>query len=77
MTKVPCDKFAHFTLGALIFALSYPLSGWYALLTVALVAVVKEVYDRYTPNHTSDYKDAIATVMGALVVSIPVYLGVL
>lgn len=69
--KLPYDKALHFIIGALVFAVSFPIFGWYALAITASVAVIKEFYDRFTPNHVSDIKDAIATLLGALVVAIP------
>lgn len=45
--------------------------GWYALLGVVMVAIAKEVYDHSNPNHTVDWKDAMATVAGGLLVAIP------
>lgn len=69
--KLPYDKSLHFIIGALVFAMTFPVFGWYALAIVACIAVIKEFYDRFTPNHVSDFRDAIATFAGALVVAIP------
>lgn len=58
------DKFQHFVLGALVaFSPVYPLAA------VLIVAFGKELYDFYHKDkHTCDAMDAIATIVGGLVV---------
>ena len=66
--KVPVDKQAHFLAGASI-ASTVALYGFPVLglsLTV-LAAIVKELYDA-TGKGTPDIWDAVATVLGGLVV---------
>ena len=64
---VPLDKQAHFWSGAILgFLFNYVIGCW-ALLLVAIVAGAKEWYDYKHPNHTSDFYDWVATVLGAIV----------
>ena len=46
----------------------------YGLLLAVIGAVVKEIYDYRHPNHTADWKDAVATTLGGLLGYI-IYLG--
>ena len=69
--KLPYDKALHMLVGVVVFAVVYLIVGWYALLGVVVVATAKEVYDYFTPNHTVDWKDAMATIIGGLLVAIP------
>jgi drug/metabolite transporter (DMT)-like permease len=40
--------------------------GYWAILVVALIALAKEVYDYNHPNHTADFLDWVATVLGGV-----------
>jgi hypothetical protein len=63
---VPLDKQAHFFTGAIGgFLFNYAIGCW-AILVVALIALAKEVYDYKHPNHTADFYDWLATVLGGL-----------
>jgi len=65
MSKIQKDKLLHMVYGTVIFLfLNLLLSDMNALLSVFLIATIKEVYD-YLNNdkHTVDYKDALATVV--------------
>lgn len=61
------DKLYHFIAGFIITL----LIGYYipilGLVTGLVVAMLKEVYDYYKPNHTCDANDFIATVLGTTV----------
>lgn len=58
------DKLEHFILGAVV-----AFSPIYPLLAVIIVAFGKELYDYYHKDkHTCDAMDAIATIVGGLVV---------
>ena len=65
--KVPVDKFMHFVTGAILAFVAYFVIGYWALLLVAIVAGAKEWYDYKHPNHTADFYDWVATVLGAIV----------
>lgn len=58
------DKIVHMGFGAIA-----ALSPWYPILAVLVVAFGKEVYDYYhRDKHTPDGLDAIATIVGGMVV---------
>lgn len=58
------DKIVHMGFGAIA-----ALSPWYPMVAVLVVAFGKEVYDYYhRDSHTPDGADAIATIVGGLVV---------
>lgn len=61
------DKALHFLVGLVITATIAMYSPLLGLLVGIVVAVLKEVYDYYTPNHTCDAMDAIATFVGCIV----------
>ena len=63
---VPLDKQAHFWTGSILGFISYFLFGYWALVVVALIALLKEVYDYNHPNHTADFWDWVATVLGGI-----------
>lgn len=66
--KVPADKQAHFLCGLVIAALLTPFIGAYSILVVAIIALLKEVYDYLHKDiHTPDFWDWVATVLGGLV----------
>lgn len=65
---VPADKQMHFICGVVIAALSASLIGAYSIALVAIVALLKEVYDHANKNlHTSDVWDWVATALGGVV----------
>ncbi len=53
------DKLLHFLAGMFIYAIG-------GLLLVAIVGYLKEVHDSYKEEHTADYNDFLATVLGGL-----------
>ena len=66
--KVPCDKQMHFIGGLVIAALLTPFIGAYSIVVVAIVALLKEVYDFLHPeSHTADGLDFLATTIGGAV----------
>ena len=66
--KVPCDKQMHFIGGLVIAALLTPFIGAYSIVVVAIVALLKEIYDYLHKDiHTPDFWDWVATVLGGLV----------
>jgi hypothetical protein len=65
--KVPVDKFMHFIGGLVIAALLTPFIGAYSILVVAIVALLKEIYDYLHKDiHTPDFWDWVATVLGGV-----------
>ena len=65
---VPVDKFMHILGGFVIGAVLTPFMEWHAVVFVALVAMLKEIYDYIHRNiHTPDLWDWVATVLGGLV----------
>ncbi len=80
---IPHDKALHALGGALLAAVLYPallyigahqaLTG--TLILVVGVGLIKEVYDAaHADRHTADFMDALATILGGLLVTLPVYL---
>ena len=66
--KVPADKQAHFLCGLVIAALLTPFIGAYSIVVVAIIALLKEIYDYLHKDiHTPDFWDWVATVLGGLV----------
>ena len=64
---VPLDKQAHFFTGVLGGAGIAYFFGFYAGVSViTILAFAKEVYDYKHPNHTADFWDWVATVLGAI-----------
>ena len=68
------DKANHAFHGLFTYSMVSLYSPLLAIIIVAILGIGKEVYDYYIPNHTSDYMDAVYTVVPSLVVYI---LGVL
>jgi hypothetical protein len=65
--KVPCDKQMHMLSGFIIAAVLTPFIGAYSILVVAIVALLKEIYDYLHKNiHTPDFWDWVATVIGGV-----------
>ncbi len=66
--KVPADKQMHFLCGLVIAALLTPFIGAYTIVVVAIIALLKEIYDYLHKDiHTPDFWDWVATVLGGLV----------
>ena len=63
---VRADLQAHFWTGSILGFVSYIFIGCWALVVVALIALLKEVYDYKHPNHTADFWDWVATVLGGI-----------
>ena len=72
LNSIPSDKVAHCLGGVVLFAIGQ-LFG-YGLFLAVLGAITKEIYDYLHPNHTADWKDAVATTLGGLLGYI-IYLG--
>jgi hypothetical protein len=66
--RVPADKQAHALAGFIIAAVLTPFIGLYAVVVVAIIAALKEIYDALHPDsHTADFWDWVATTLGGLV----------
>ena len=66
--KIPADKQIHFICGLVIAALLTPFIGAYSIVVVAIIALLKEIYDYLHKDiHTPDFWDWVATVLGGLV----------
>ena len=63
---VRADLQAHFWTGSILGFLAFLFIGCWALVIVALIALLKEVYDYKHPNHTADFWDWVATVLGGV-----------
>jgi len=76
--SIPQDKQLHAAAGAIGYAGGYHIAKaldlkhprLWALAGVVALGIGKEVYDKRHPSsHTSDHKDALATVAGGIMVS--------
>jgi VanZ family protein len=69
------DKANHFVYGAVITSL---LTCFHdvsvGIIVCAVIALLKEFYDSMHPSHRPEIKDAVATILGGLVVALP-YMG--
>lgn len=84
---LPQDKANHVVYGAVIAALSLvggtifraPMLPFalIALAAVVAVAILKELVDRRSTNHTPDAMDAVATIAGGLVVVAPAFVSMI
>lgn len=64
---IPQDKANHAIYGALIFfVLQFFVAPIIALFAVAIVAFLKEVYDRVTHSGNSEVLDFLVTIAGAI-----------
>jgi hypothetical protein len=63
---VPLDKQLHFLAGGFIAALAFPFGLVVAALLSSSAAIGKEIWDYYG-NGTPDVWDAVATLIGAVV----------
>jgi hypothetical protein len=65
--KVPADKQMHFIGGLVIAALLTPFIGAYSIVVVAIIALLKEIYDYLHKDiHTPDFWDWVATTLGGV-----------
>jgi hypothetical protein len=65
--RVPADKQMHFIGGLVIAVLFTPFIGAYSITVVAIVALLKEIYDYLHKDiHTPDFWDWVATVLGGI-----------
>lgn len=60
------DKLIHFVAGLLVSISALYVQQLVALLLVCCVAVGKEIYDYFHPNHTPCALDAIVTICGGI-----------
>lgn len=69
--RVPADKQMHTISGAILGLMLYPVIGIdLGLQTIIVIALGKEVYDYYNRDiHTPDIWDAVATVIGGIVMA--------
>jgi hypothetical protein len=67
--KIPvrADLQAHFWCGLILGIGFNVVIGSWSIVAVALIALLKEVYDYKHPNHTADVLDWVATVLGGVV----------
>jgi len=80
------DEKIHLAAGALISATTYTLvytstknkkkAFWYSIGSTTLVGVLKEVYDNSKDNNRFDSREAVATTIGGLTVSLTLELFV-
>jgi hypothetical protein len=67
MYQLPADKANHFIYGVGLFiVLAFICDPLFAVVLVAVVATVKELYDGITKTGTPDAWDAVATAAGGV-----------
>jgi hypothetical protein len=67
-SRVPADKQMHMLSGFLIAVVLTPFIGAYSIVVVAIIALLKEIYDYLHKDiHTPDFWDWVATVLGGVV----------
>lgn len=65
---IPDDKVRHALGGAFLFSLIAQFGWFIAVVSVAAIAAVKEIYDSLHPDiHTSDPLDFAATCIGMVI----------
>jgi len=62
LTRIPTDKLLHSFYGTLVYSVVALANPIVALITVAALAVTKEIYDYTQSNHTASWQDVVATV---------------
>lgn len=67
MIQIPQDKLIHYVIGTLLYAATYLLVGYLAIVVVIVVAVGKELYDKVSGKGTPEYLDALITITGGVV----------
>lgn len=78
ISKVPYDKLLHFIVGLIVaafFVIALKWAGWEALLVAVAVGALKELFDWLTTEKV-EWWDAVATVIGGLVILIFWLLGI-
>lgn len=61
------DKLLHYAVGTLLYATTYLLVGYWAIVVVIAVAIGKELYDKVSGRGTPEYLDALVTITGGVV----------
>lgn len=63
------DKQLHFLGGSIITFIGSVLhyNTTVCILTCGIIALMKEVYDYYSPSHSCELADAVSTVMGGCI----------
>ena len=69
LSNIPHDKLLHSFYGSLIYICVSFIDSSFALTLVILIAITKELYDRYSYGKF-DYKDIVATMMMPIVLYI-------
>lgn len=63
---IPLDKAYHMIAGMILYAGFHFINPLVALAIVALIAVIKEVYDKISKTGTPEYADILFTILGGL-----------
>lgn len=76
LNTIPADKLAHFAGGAVLASagLMVGLPVWLVTYLLIVIALGKEAYDYFHPDHTPDVFDALATMLGGATVLLPTFL---
>lgn len=68
LPEIQGDKANHFIYGLLIyFVVTLLLGDLLGISVCFLAAIIKEIYDHYSPNHRFDWWDLIWTIAGGLI----------
>ena len=73
--RIPHDKIAHMAVGSILFICLFFSTEdiLFSFAVVVIVGLLKEVYDSFSDNHTTDFYDALFTSIPAII-AIIVYL---
>lgn len=78
LPTIPHDKAMHVLYGLVAFLLGNALHSWKAgIILAALLAVAKELYDKWSGKGTPDGWDIVATIAGAVLGKMAQYEGIL
>lgn len=74
---LPYDKLLHLNAGAFVYFIFSLFSGVaICFLAVVLVAILKEVFDKYIKKSTFCYMDIIYTILGGILMFIMLWLKI-
>jgi len=72
--EIPKDKQLHFVAGIIIALITIPIPILYSFLIVCTAAIGKEVYDKVSGKGNCEILDAMATIVGGIIVILLRYL---
>ena len=73
--KIECDKRMHYLLGTVFvfIMMMFTLTYWIIISSLIIFAYAIEFYQKFTNSGHFDHYDALAVIIGGLVVFLPTY----